>query len=487
MSNLLAIAKSGLDASRKALKTTGHNIANVNTEGYSRQRVNQVTNPPIETQGNLIGSGVRVKGVDRIADPYIEKRLNKATSDTEYFDARANKLAEVEMIFNDLDGEGLHKVMNDFFNSFRELANQPENETIRSVVRDKANLVVKDIRRIRETLDDISNGIDSRVHHDVDTINTILNKISKLNVEIARLEAGEDETGDLRDQRDLAVRQLSEFFSVNTYVEEDGSYMVNAVGVGTIVAGKLVQELSSAATNKDESTNGMEGAREVFFDSRKTLPLTKKFKGGGLSSMLKVRNEDIVELKKRIDRIAFEFSNAVNAIHNRGYVARNVEVNAEGRAPAFDQNGPTTGINFFEEIRDVEGASMNLRLSEDVKNDLNNITTALAPNSPGDNRIAVAISKLQHEKFLEGGTTSLEDSYLSMVGKVGLEAGKAKMNLEQSEGLLAQAKSLRERLSGVSIDEETANLIRYQQAYDASAKVMQTADEMFQTILTIKR
>lgn len=483
----MAIAKSGLDASRKALKTTGHNIANVNTEGYSRQRVNQVTNPPIDTQGNLIGSGVRVKGVERISDTYIEKRLRKATSDTEYFNARTDKLTEVEMIFNDLDGEGLHKVMNDFFNSFRELANQPENETIRSVVRDKANLVVKDIRRIRETLDDISGGIDSRVHHDVDTINTILNRISKLNVEIARLEAGEDETGDLRDQRDLAVKQLSEFFSVNTYVEEDGSYMVNAVGVGTIVAGKLVQELTSAATNADEATNDMEGAREVFFTSRKSMPLTKKFKGGGLSSMLKVRNEDIYELKDRIDKIAFEFSNAVNAIHRRGYVSRELAVNGEGRAPAFDQNGPTTGINFFEEMQDIKGASMNLRLSDEVKNDLNNITTALAPNSPGDNRVAIAISKLQHEKFLEGGTSSLEDSYLSMVGKVGLEAGKAKMNLEQSEGLLAQAKSLRERLSGVSIDEETANLIRYQQAYDASAKVMQTADEMFQTVLSIKR
>ena len=284
-----------------------------------------------------MGSGVRVKGVNRIADPYIEKRLNKATSDTEFFDARSNKLAEIEMIFNDLDGEGLHKVLNDFFNSFRELANQPENETIRSVVRDKANLVVKDIRRISDTLNEISGSIDSRVQHDVDTINTILNKISKLNVEIARLEAGADETGDLRDQRDLAVRQLSEFFNVNTYVENDGSYMVNAVGIGTIVAGKLVQEISSAATSKEDSTNGMEGARELFYNSRKSFPLTKKFKGGGLSSMLKVRNEDIVELKKRIDRIAFEFSSSVNAIHKRGYVSREIEVNAEGEAPVFDK------------------------------------------------------------------------------------------------------------------------------------------------------
>lgn len=487
MSNLLAIAKTGLDASRKSLKTTGHNIANVNTEGYSRQRVKQVTNPPVNTQGNLIGTGARVKGVERIADSYIDKRLNKATSDTEYYKARTDKMAEIEMIFNDLDGEGLHKVMNDFFNSFRELANQPENETIRSVVRDKANLVVKDIRRIYETLDDISNGIDSRVNHDIDTINTILNKVSKLNVEIARLEAGEDETGDLRDQRDLAVRQLSKYFNVNTYVEDDGSYMVNAVGIGTIVAGKLVQELTSASTNADESTNGVEGAKEVFFTARKSNPLTGKFRGGGLSSMIKVRNQDITEMKEKIDKIAFEFSNAVNAIHRRGYVARDLEVNEEGRAPAFDANGPTTGINFFEEVYNEKGAAMNLRLSDDVKNDLNNITTALAPNSPGDNRIAVAISKLQHEKFLEGGSSSIEDSYLKMVGKVGLETGKAKMNLEQSEGLLAQAKGLRERLSGVSIDEETANLIRYQQAYDASAKVMQTADEMFQTILTIKR
>lgn len=122
-----------------------------------------------------------------------------------------------------------------------------------------------------------------------------------------------------------------------------------------------------------------------------------------------------------------------------------------------------------------------------MKNDLSNITTGLKPNAPGDNRIALAISKIQHEKFMAGGTATIEEQYLQTIGKIGLEASKANFEQEQSEGILAQVNSIRERISGVSLDEETANMVRYQHAYEASAKVMQTANEMFDTVINIKR
>jgi len=111
----------------------------------------------------------------------------------------------------------------------------------------------------------------------------------------------------------------------------------------------------------------------------------------------------------------------------------------------------------------------------------------LEPNAPGDNRVAVAISKLQHEKLLDEGTSTLEEKYLQSIAHVGLETGKARLDTEQSEGILAQTRSLKERISGVSIDEETANMVRYQHAYDASAKVLKTADDMFKTVLGIMR
>ncbi len=116
---------------------------------------------------------------------------------------------------------------------------------------------------------------------------------------------------------------------------------------------------------------------------------------------------------------------------------------------------------------------------------MNNIATALEANKPGDNRVAIAISKLQHEKVLGGGTTTFEEQYLKSVGNIGLQTGKSKIEEEQSSGILAQAKSFKERLAGVSLDEEAANMVRYQNAYEASAKVIKASDEMFKSILNL--
>jgi flagellar hook-associated protein 1 FlgK len=157
------------------------------------------------------------------------------------------------------------------------------------------------------------------------------------------------------------------------------------------------------------------------------------------------------------------------------------------RAPAsFDQVGPTTGINFFDLPDNIEDAAHNITISNDVRSDLSNICTALNPNAPGDNRIALAISKIQHEKMLGDGTTTLEEEYLKTVGRVGLDSAKSKLDYEQAEGILTQTKSIRERISGVSIDEEAASMIKFQHAYEASAKIMRAADEMFKIVLSIK-
>jgi len=487
LSDLLNIGRTGLGASKKSLETTGHNIANANTEGFSRQRVNQTTNVPISKSGLIHGTGVRVKSVTRVHDDFVEKRLNTTTSNSEFFKERQLQLTRVEDIFNEIDNDGLNKVLNKFYNSFRDLANQPENETVRSVVRDNAKLVVKDFKRIRSELDSVARGIDHKLGTEVESVNQTIRNIAKLNQRIAALEAIHEETGDLRDQRDLGIRNLAKSFDVHTYVDEKGQYVVSARGVGTLVAGTETQELVVGALSADRSSNGMPGASEVYFKNRPTLPMTNKFKKGAIASLVKARNTDVFDLQKNVDKIAFEFVNTVNAVHRRGYANRELKTDAEGNVRDFDNKGATTGINFFKAPQEIKGAAENISLSDEVLDDLSNIATALDANSPGDNRVAVAISKLQHEKVMDEGTTTLEESFLQTIGKIGLEAGKAHLDAEQSEGILAQTKNLRERISGVSIDEETANMVKFQHAYEAAAKVMQTADEMFATVIGIKR
>jgi flagellar hook-associated protein 1 FlgK len=487
VADLLGIGKSGLFASKKALEVTGHNLSNVNTEGYSRQKVIQSENNPIYNGGFIQGTGVRVKGITRINDEFVDKRLNSALSNSKFHDTRSEHLDQVENIFNEIDNDGLNQTLNKFFNSFRELANQPENEAIRSVVRDTASLAVKDFRRIRNTLDSQANNIDRKLVASVTDINMLLSHIASTNEKIASIEIHQGETGDLRDQRDLDIKKLSEYFKVKTYVDEKNRYVVAAPGIGTLITGSAVQELAVTSKSKDESSNNMSGSMEIVLKDRPGQAITNSFEGGTVASMVKVRNGDLRELQDNIDNIAYHFANSVNSIHRQGFVNRKIAIGPEGTPATEDKHGPTTNIDFFKVPVEAEGFANEIDLSNLVKDDLSNITAAMAPNAAGDNRVAIAISKIQHQKMGGDGSITLEEQYLQMIGKIGLETGKSHLDAEQANGLLAQANSVRERLAGVSIDEETANMIRFQHAYEASAKMIQAADEMFKTVLEIKR
>jgi len=285
----------------------------------------------------------------------------------------------------------------------------------------------------------------------------------------------------------MRVLELSKSFDIHTYTDSRGDYNVSAVGVATLVSGGVFQSLAVKGASKEDSSNGMDGSVEVFLKERPSYKATDRFRSGRLTAMIKVRNGDVRKLQDDIDEIAFEFANTTNAIHQRGYVNRPIEQDENGRTVASDRKGPVTGINLFKVSKQKEGAANSLGLSDDVVNDLSNIATALSPNSPGDNRVSLAISKLQHERFMGDGTATLEEHFLKTVGYVGIETGKAKLDSEQAEALRIQAQTVRERMSGVSLDEEAANMVRFQHAYNASAKVMQTANEMFDTVLGIKR
>ena len=487
MADLLSVGKSGLFASKKSLEVTGHNLANVNTEGFSRQKVVQSTSIPNTNGGLITGTGVRVNEITRVNDPFLDKRFNLASSGSQYYETRSDHLNQIESIFNEIDNEGLNQIMNRFFNSFRELANQPENETIRSVVRDNASMVVKDFKRIRETLDLQANSIDKKISTSVNEVNQILHHVADLNEKIQSVESNHGESGDLRDQRDLALKNLSEYFKIHTYEDEKKRFVISAQGIGTLVSGLSVQELAVASMNKNQSSNNMSGSAVVILRDRPAQRISVSFQSGKVSSLIKVRNTGLRKLQDDVDNIAFQFAQAVNGIHRQGYVNRNIEIGADGKPLPVDKRGPTTGINFFADPISSDGFANSIDLSDEVKADLTNVTTGLAPNSPGDNRVAIAISKLQHEKILGDGTTTLEEKFLQTIGNIGLETGKARLDAEQSRGILAQAKTMRERLVGVSIDEETANMVRYQHAYEASAKVMADADDMFKTIISLKR
>ncbi len=485
MSDLLNIGKSGLFASKRAMSTTSHNIANANTDGFSRQEVRQETSYTLPEGNYVLGTGTQIQSVKRQHDELVEKKLNQSLTGNNFDKERALQLGHVEEIFNEINSEGMNKVLNRFFNSMRELSNQPENETIRNVVKENAKIVVGDFHRIQSSLDDVRGQINKKVALAVDDINMLTKTIAKLNKEINIEEVTDSTANDLRDQRDRAIRTLAEYFPLQTHSDDQGQFVVSVEGVGSLVAGGITQELKAGSAVQSGQNSADKGNVEIYFASRPSVNISDNLKGGSLGALLKTRNEEIVQLEKQVDELAHGLVYSTNAIHRRGFANHPVPTDAQGNPIPNAAGRQVTGINFFKEPLDMKRAAEYIDLSDEIKEDVNNIATALEANKPGDNRIALAISKLQHEKILGNGTTTLEEQYLKSVGHIGLQAGKAKINEEQSGGILAQAKSVKERLAGVSLDEEAANMIRYQNSYEASAKVMRASDEMFKAVLNL--
>jgi flagellar hook-associated protein 1 FlgK len=485
--DLFSIGRSSMNTAKKSMATTSHNIANANDDNFSRQQVTTETNTPVAEGDYVVGTGVNIREIKRVHNKLVEKKLSHSISQHKYNEERTEQLLSIEEVFNEINSDGMNKVLNRFFNSFRELSNQPDNEVVRTMVRDNARLVVEDFKRIDSSITNIKDNIDKKLENAVDEINQAAKTIASLNKEIVRLENMGGETGDLRDQRDKASRLISEYMAINTYQDEKGQYVVNIAGTGSLVAGGAVNELKAARVRGNTGNiRDEEGQVEIFFASNTNMRVSDNLRKGALKGLLDTRNNEVVNLRSQVDNLAYGLAKATNAIHRRGFVNRPISFDQQGN-PVSRDGSKVTGIEFFKLPITVDRAAEYLDISDDVKNDLSNIATAVTPNSPGDNRIAIAISKLQHEKILGEGQETFEESYLKSVGTIGLKSAKSKIDTEQSAGILAQSKSIKNRISGVSIDEETANLVRYQHSYDASARVLRAADEMFDSVLGMMR
>ena len=463
------IGNTGLTAARKKLTTAGHNISNSNTEGFSRQRTTQEANPPVQYGDLVLGTGTRISATKRVHDKYLESKLGSSITEHAFYREQSFQLAQIVEVFNELGEGGLHQRLNQFFNAFRELSQRPEDQAIRSVVRERAQQLVRGFRERKGALNQLQVAMDRRIAGAVDEVNMMLRQVAKLNIDVVRIENTGGETGDLRDQRDLLVRKLAKFFSLNTYQDNDGNYIVNVQGVGGVVAGGVAQKL--LAIKPPDSAAHLPGGVEVQLEGRPHYRISHRLTGGRLAAFFEVRNGQLQGLQQRMDDLAFDLVHGVNAIHRRSTVGQR----------------EVRGVDFFRALGERFRGAEIIDLSREVKQDTQNIGTAWEAEQPGDNRVAIAISRLQDLRLFNGGQSSLEDFYLAGVAEVSAKAREAGVNEEQAGGILEQNQALRESVSGVSLDEETADMIRFQQAFDAAARVMTVADEMFKTVLRIKK
>lgn len=469
--SMMDVGRRSLANSQTALQTTAHNVANKSTEGYSRQRVDFATNEPVGEGRLRIGMGARAGQVNRINNEYLEKQIEREGNQLGYHSARSDMLGRVEQVYNEQINKGLNHSLGNLFNAFRELSNNPESLATRTQVKESAEYLAKDFNRVNSQLVEIQHDADFRITTKVEEINQLTREISSLNQKIQTVELTGAPANDERDRRELLVKQLGEKVSIKSAEGKDGQLTISVAGTGILVSGHSQRDLMVAATPGRDGKR--EGNLDVFYkptDASNPVNITHQLKGGELGGLIQVRDEVVNDMIGGMDEMAYKLSEEVNMAHVQGY----------------DRSG-RTGNLFFEMPDQIAGAAENLKLSDTISSDVSRIAAAAQPDAPGDNRIANILSGLQYKGVFEDGQTTLDDHYNALVGKIGIEAQRANSAQESQGDIVGQLKNLRESISGVSIDEEMTKMIEFQKAFDASARLVRTADEMMDTVLRLKQ
>lgn len=468
--SMMDVGKRSLANSQTGLQTVSHNIANKSTEGYSRQRVELQSNTPVGSGRLRIGMGAKPGMITRINNEYLEKQIEREGNNLGFSEARSNALARVEQVYNEQVNKGLNQFMGEFFNSLRELSNNPESRASRTMVKESADFLAKDFQRVHSQLSEIQSDIDFRLATHVSEINELTKEIAGLNEKIQMVEINEVPANDERDRRDLLVKKLSEMANIRYAESDDGALTITAGNNAVLVSGYSHRELYVSPTEANEGKR--EGNFEIFYkstDNSNPVNVTKQISGGKLGGLLDARDGVINRLMGEMDKLAYTLATEVNKAHTHG----------------FDTYGRQGGL-FFRQPQEVEGAAAGLALSDSIREDVGKIVSAGEPGAPGDNRIANIMASVQYKKVLGDGANTLDDFYSGVVGQVGIEAQRSNSAYSSQKDIIKQLSNIRESISGVSLDEETTKMIEYQKSFDASARLIRTADEMMDTVLRLK-
>ena len=469
--NVFNTGYSGLTAARSGMATSGHNVANASTEGFSRQRVvtESVESGNKGKSAYSVGQGTRVARVERLNDVYLEKQIRNGQRELAHHEEKEMGLRQIEDIFNEMNGDGVNRLMTRFFNDFRKLSNEPESRAVREALRESTQAMSNNFRAMRGQLEDVRKHLDARVDAYVGEANALAGQVAELNKRITVTTPLGGTPNDLMDKRDLALKKLASLIDINAQTDAHNSVSIDMRGAGSLLSDEMVRPLSVERSPADENGKA-DGSLSIHSEGSILGSITHQLRGGKIGALIELRDKTVTNIVERLDDMAFSMVNAVNDVHSQGATM-----------------GGATGVNFFNPLESKENASENIGLSEEVTADVNNIVTANQANSPGDNRVAVSISKLQNEKLLGDGHASLDEWYNSIVSDVGVASSKNKFSLNQQKDIVTQMGKMRDQVSGVSIDEESANLMQFQHAFEASAKVIQVAEEMLKTVLALKR
>jgi len=443
----LEMARRALLTQQAALGVTGENIANVNTPGYARRRANVSPGPTLTTPEGTYGSGVMIKNISSVRDPFIETQIRRTMGDAGRYDESNRQLQMIEGMVDGLSETGLASSLDRFWNSWHDLAADPTSRGARSSVREAAVGLENRFQALNANLASHENDIDNLIIAKIERVNTLTAQLARMNGEMTN----KGVSGEIDDGRAAVVDELATLAGAEYRLTEEGTVSLRINGI-SIVEGRQSRQLSFERNNR--------GKPEI-------QPLTEggavpRFSSGELAGLYSVLDNEIVSLRDSLDRIAVTVATEVNRIHTTG----------------VDANGDTA-LAFFKE--GITGMG-DFGVSQLILDDTSKIAAESRPGS-GDNTIALALAELQIAPLIDGET--IGEAFQNVVTELGAGIRENELMNEAATSSLKQMESYRESASGVSIDEEMSNLLRQENAYNAAAKLTQVLSKMLDTILTI--
>ena len=551
MANTLGIGTTALSALQRAISTTGQNIANVNTDGYSRQSVTFSARPAQDIGAGYLGSGVQVTSIDRAYSQFMANDVQQRTASSGYYSLYANAAERVDSMLGD-PSTSITQAMDSFFASAEAVANSPTSLPERQVMLSNAETLVQRFDYIVGRVDDVTKEMNSQIAGAVSEVNQLAGGIATLNEEIAKVSG---RTGglpnDLLDQRDALIVQLSSLVDTKTVAQDDGSLNV-FIGRGQpLVTGSVAETLATQTDPDLGSTSIVTLSAFVAGSSDVSDFLT----GGKLGAALTVTDEVVNPTRRELNLLAVGFAETVNAIQEGGDDLQGVNGTAlftetEGvvkTAPSVDDSTANsgnaavtftvtdaklltgdsyrvdytaTGVNLRNLTTDavttlgaspatVDGVQITYtaqvatggaganqgdafivdpvfqasRFLEVKIDDPAKIAAASNGGAAGNNSNMLAMIELRDQSLLKGSTATYGEVYNNLLSDVAVRTQRAQSSADTETALLGSALDRQSSLQGVNLDEEAANLVRYQQAYQAAAQVVAVANEVFDTLL----
>lgn len=448
LGNSLSIATQALGAQTAALEVASNNIANANTPGYSRQVVS-LSSAALVQNGTTVDEGVSYKGFTSVRDTILGMAISAATSEEGSLTAQNALLTQINTAFSGTT-TGIGVSLSTFFSDLSALSANPIDSSARQTVLSDANALADAFHQGAAALSNASRAANQQVSAAVAQVNDLSQQIAILNGQISSAEANGEDGGALTDQRDELTTQMAQLIGVSTTRTEGAPTLTTSNGSPLVIGGSAYR--LQVATAPDGSTHVLDGQGD---------DITNELSGGTIGGAITTRDKTIPALSQQLDALASQFATAMNVAQAAGY-------DANGSAGVAMFTVPVTGSA-------AAGISVSITSGSQI--------AASSDGSAGSSGNVKTLLAVQTANLPSGGNPT--DSYASLVSNIGFAGAQVSSSLAATSLSLQQLTSQQDSESAVSIDEETANLIRYQQAYSASARVISTINDIYGTLMNM--